>query len=119
MRARQESFRSKVNSEVKINPIRAARFRTGNAIPRRVRAREAQNLASNFLGRLTRASPYRSTERRPPIFYCRPTNMFFHTRRFREPERRYRTESPGDTLRPSYRSSFLGRPRGEDSFARG
>lgn len=45
--------------------------------------------------------------------------MFFHTRRFREPERRYRTESLGDTLRPSCRSSCLGRPRSGDSFTRG
>lgn len=45
--------------------------------------------------------------------------MFFHTRRFREPERRYRTESLGDTLRPSCRSSSLGRPRSGDSFTRG
>lgn len=44
--------------------------------------------------------------------------MFFHTRRFREPERRYRTESLGDTLRPSCRSSSLGRPRSGDSFTR-
>lgn len=45
--------------------------------------------------------------------------MFFHTRRFREPERRYRTESLGDTLRPSCRSSSLGRPRSGDSFTGG
>lgn len=81
--------------------------------------RVAQNLASNFLGRLARASLHIGVSRGAHEYiYCRPTNMFFHTRRFREPERRYRTESLGDTLRLSCRSSSLGRPRRGDSFAR-
>lgn len=122
--ARQGSFRLKVNSEVKINRTRAARSRASDTD-----GRDSTTVHSSRRGAKpriqfsrnahTRESISKHRERRPLIFYCRPANMFFHTRRFREPERRYRTESHGDTLRPSCRSSSLGCPRRGDSFARG
>ncbi|TGZ45828.1 hypothetical protein DBV15_02657 [Temnothorax longispinosus] len=116
----------KINSEVKISRTRAALF----APARRRRARfhdrspplaEAQNLASNFLGTLTRSRVHIEAPREAPTNILLPADkhVLSHTPVSRTgttlSHRIARRHAP--TFLPLFFS--LGRPRGEDSFARG
>lgn len=119
----QEVCGSDVISRVKINQPRAAPFRTIAAVyhARFARSRGAKPRIQFSRKARARVSPYWSVAYQY-ILLPADKHVLSHTRRFREPERRYRTESLGDTLRPSCRFSSLDlllRPRGGDSFARG